>query len=85
MTRDDFVDWKRDYRTQEVFDNLRARRLVILELMADPGLVDAPAMDRKTAQYIGHLQGLAAILDIDIDLDEVTDNAKDATNEGTWT
>lgn len=69
MTRSDFLDWKQDSRTQEVFKAIEVRCFDIAKDLAQSAGLD-PTYDRYRA---GIIRGLEQFLEIDFEGDGLND------------
>ena len=70
MTYDEFIDWKNDRRTMEVYAHLLAHRLAALEDMSDPSIINTSNMALRQARYIGYIEGLEATLEFKVEKEE---------------
>ena len=73
MTKDELQEWKQLRTTQEVFANIRAHKMVLLEWLSDPSSISSNGFDKRQARLIGNIEGIDAIFNI-----EVTDEDESA-------
>jgi hypothetical protein len=66
MTKEDLDEWKQLKTTQEVFANIRAHKLILMEMLSDPSATSRPDFATKQAQLIGNIEGINAIFNIEV-------------------
>lgn len=71
MTKDELDEWKQLKTTQEVFANIKAHKLILMEMTSDPSATSRPDFAIKQAQLIGNIEGINAIFNIEVN-DEST-------------
>lgn len=72
ITEADFIQWKQDKVTQQIFTILRERVSETKEAIASPELVFGD--QRKQACLLGYIDGLNELLNISIEDTETIDN-----------
>ena len=80
MTKEEFVDWKNDSRTQEVMAHVLAHKLVTLDAMSDPSILSISNVALQQARYIGYIEGLNAVLEFTVE-EEQDDNASSGAQD----
>lgn len=74
MTKQEFDDWKTDFRTREFLSYITAVRDAAREAATDPSVLNQPNSHLLHARYVGIVEGCDSMLKFEIEQDEVEEN-----------
>jgi len=74
MTKEEFDDWKRDFRTREFLACITTIQAEAKNAATNPSVLQSPNPHLQHARYVGMVEACDAMLNLEITEDEVTDN-----------